>query len=157
MPMNTNNADQIFKRYVQSTYSEIKSDDDLSKDDCDRMKERNGKYSEILSVYTKNVKRVLWIKLIFRVIFLLVSVGALVGTFVLFCVILRWIACEKIDIGYMEAIVSIVSSMVSMITVFIVLPKIMTKYLFDIEEEKNIYNMVKQIQDYDQMIRKNMK
>lgn len=155
--MNTDNADQIFRRYVKSTYSEIKSDDDLEKDDRDRMKERNGKYSEILNVYTKNVKGVLRIKLIFRVIFLLVSVSALVGTFVLFCVILWWIAYKKIDIGYMEAIVSIVSSMVSMITVFIVLPKIMTKYLFDIEEEKNIYNMVKQIQDYDQMIRKNLK
>ena len=47
--------------------------------------------------------------------------------------------------------------MVSMITVFMVLPKIMTKYLFDIEEEKNIYNIVKQIQDYDHIIRDNLK
>lgn len=33
----------------------------------------------------------------------------------------------------------------------------MTKYLFDIEEEKNIYNIVKQIQDYDHIIRDNLK
>ncbi len=51
----------------------------------------------------------------------------------------------------------IISSMAAMMTVFIVLPKIMTKYLFDVEEEKNIYNIVKQIQDYDQVIRENLR
>ena len=53
--------------------------------------------------------------------------------------------------------VTIISSMAAMMTVFIVLPKIMTKYLFDVEEEKNIYNIVKQIQDYDQVIRENLR
>ena len=47
--------------------------------------------------------------------------------------------------------------MVALITVFIVLPKIMTKYLFDTEEEKNIYSIVKQIQDYDKIIREDLK
>ena len=51
----------------------------------------------------------------------------------------------------------IISSMAAMMTVFIVLPKIMSKYLFDVEEEKNIYNIVKQIQDYDQVIRENLR
>ena len=59
--------------------------------------------------------------------------------------------------GYLETVVTIISSMAAMMTVFIVLPKIMTKYLFDVEEEKNIYNIVKQIQDYDQVIRENLR
>lgn len=150
-----NSDDEFLDQFKQGIHNNIDTDDALTRDDRSRLQERNGKYSEILDAYTKNAKRVLWIKLIFRVVFLIVSIGALVGTFGLFCTVLWWIAYEKIDIGYMQTMVSIISSMVSMITVFIVLPKIMTKYLFDIEEEKNIYNIVKQIQEYDHVIRKN--
>ncbi|MCI8286905.1 MAG: hypothetical protein HFH89_04475 [Lachnospiraceae bacterium] len=121
------------------------------------MRERNRKYSEILEAYTKNAKRVLLIKVIFRIAFLLVAIGALIGTFVMFCVTIWCILTKKVEAAYIETIVSILSAMVSLITVFIVLPKIMTKYLFDIEEEKNMYNVVKQIQDYDQVIRENLK
>ena len=153
----TMNTEQLFGQLVQNTYSNINSDEDLQKDDRRRMKERNKKYSEILDIYALNVKLVLRIKIIFRVIFLIVSIGALVGTFVLFCFVLRWVTYSEIKIGYLEYIVSIIASRVSMITVFMVLPKIMTKYLFDIEEEKNIYNIAKQIQDYDHIIRDNLK
>ena len=81
----TMNTEQLFGQLVQNTYSNINSDEDLQKDDRRRMKERNKKYSEILDIYALNVKLVLRIKIIFRVIFLIVSIGALVGTFVLFC------------------------------------------------------------------------
>ena len=74
-----------------------------------------------------------------------------------FCIILWVVINNKVEIGYMEIITSIISSMVALITVFIVLPKIMTKYLFDTEEEKNIYSIVKQIQDYDKIIREDLK
>lgn len=138
-------------------YSNYNSDEELQRDDRLRMKERNEKYSEILSLYTSDVKKVLWTKFIFRIIFLVVSLAALIGTFVVFCVVLWWLIHKNVNVGYLETIVSVLSSMVSMVTVFIVLPKIMTKYLFDTEEEKNIYNVVKQIQDYDQVIRSNLK
>ena len=149
-------AEKLFHQFVKNVYSDISSDDELQNDDRIRMKERNKKYSEVLDAYVSNTKKVLWIKLVFRVIFLLVSMGALVGIFVVFCAVLWWAANGKIEAGYLETVVTIISSMAAMMTVFIVLPKIMTKYLFDVEEEKNIYNIVKQIQDYDQVIRENM-
>ena len=150
-------AEKLFHQFVKNVYSDISSDDELQNDDRIRMKERNKKYSEVLDAYVSNTKKVLWIKLVFRVIFLLVSIGAMVGTFVVFCVVLWWAANGKIEAGYLETVVTIISSMAAMMTVFIVLPKIMTKYLFDVEEEKNIYNIVKQIQDYDQVIRENLR
>lgn len=150
-------AEKLFHQFVKNVYSDISSDDELQNDDRIRMKERNKKYSEVLDAYVSNTKKVLWIKLVFRVIFLLVSMGALVGIFVVFCVVLWWAANGKIEAGYLETVVTIISSMAAMMTVFIVLPKIMTKYLFDVEEEKNIYNIVKQIQDYDQVIRENLR
>ena len=143
----------IFAQLKQNSYSTVNSDEQLKNDDRYRMRERNRKYSEILEAYTKNAKRVLLIKVIFRIAFLLVAIGALIGTFVMFCVTIWCILTKKVEAAYIETIVSILSAMVSLITVFIVLPKIMTKYLFDIEEEKNMYNVVKQIQDYDQVIR----
>lgn len=149
--------ENLFVRFMPTAYSDVKSDEELQKDDRFRMKERNGKYSELLDAYTKNAKRVLLIKVIFRIVFLLVSVGALIGTFTVFCITIWCILTKKVEAAYIETIVSILSAMVSMVTVFIVLPKIMTKYLFDIEEEKNMYNVVKQIQDYDQVIRENLK
>ncbi len=142
---------------IGKKYSNYNSDEELQRDDRLRMKERNEKYSEILSLYTSDVKKVLWTKFIFRIIFLVVSLAALIGTFAVFCVVLWWLIHKNVNVGYLETIVSVLSSMVSMVTVFIVLPKIMTKYLFDTEEEKNIYNVVKQIQDYDQVIRSNLK
>lgn len=147
----------LFKQILQNNYLNINSDEQMKNDDRLRMRERNEKYTEILNVYTINVKRVLLVKLIFRIIFLIVSIGALVGTFGLFAYILWGVITQKIKVNYVETIVAVLSSMVSLITVFIVLPQIMTKYLFDIEEEKNIYNVVKQIQDYDQIIRENLK
>lgn len=149
--------ENLFVRFMPTAYSDVKSDEELQKDDRFRMKERNGKYSELLDAYTQNAKRVLWIKVIFRIVFLVVSIGALIGTFTVFCITIWCILTKKVEAAYIETIVSILSAMVSMVTVFIVLPKIMTKYLFDIEEEKNMYNVVKQIQDYDQVIRENLK
>lgn len=151
------NLSDIFSRLSESTFYEIDSDESLHKDDRFRMRERNKQYSEILQAYAENVKRVLLIKFIFRIIFLAVSILSLIGIFVVFCVILWLVIKSKVEIGYMEAITSIISSMVALITVFIVLPKIMTKYLFDTEEEKNVYSIVKQIQDYDKVIRENLK
>lgn len=150
-------TEQLFKHIAKGTYYNINSDKDLQNDDRFRMKERNKKYSDILDIYTKNINRVLWVKLIFRIVFLIVSIGALVGTFILFCVILSWIAHERTIMRSAEAVISIISSMVSMVTAFIVLPKIMTKYLFNIKEEKNIYSLVKQIQNYDHIIRDSLK
>lgn len=149
--------EHIFAQIRLKPYSTVKSDEQLKNDDRFRMTERNRKYSELLDAYTKNAKRVLLIKVIFRIVFLLVSVGALIGTFTVFCITIWCILTKKVEAAYIETIVSILSAMVSMVTVFIVLPKIMTKYLFDIEEEKNMYNVVKQIQDYDQVIRENLK
>lgn len=149
--------ERILAQLRLKSYSTVNSDEQLKNDDRFRMKERNGKYSEILEAYTKNAKRVLLIKFIFRIVFLLVSIGALIGTFIVFCITIWCILTKKVEAAYIETIVSILSAMVSMVTVFIVLPKIMTKYLFDIEEEKNMYNVVKQIQDYDQVIRENLK
>lgn len=149
--------ERILAQLRLKSYSTVNSDEQLKNDDRFRMKERNGKYSEILEAYTKNAKRVLLIKFIFRTVFLLVSIGALIGTFIVFCITIWCILTKKVEAAYIETIVSILSAMVSMVTVFIVLPKIMTKYLFDIEEEKNMYNVVKQIQDYDQVIRENLK
>ncbi|MCI9141251.1 MAG: hypothetical protein HFH87_01355 [Lachnospiraceae bacterium] len=149
--------EHMFAQIRLKPYSTVKSDEQLKNDDRFRMTERNGKYSELLEAYTTNTKRSLLIKVSFRIIFLLVSIGVLVGTFVVFCVTIWCILTNKVEAAYIETIVSILSVMVSMVTVFIVLPKIMTKYLFDIEEEKNMYNVVKQIQDYDQVIRENLK
>lgn len=150
-------AEKLFSQFSRNLYLNISSDEELQNDDRMRMKERNKKYTEVLDAYITNTKKVLCVKLVFRIIFLLVSIGALVGTFVVFCIVLWWAANSKIEAGDLKTVVSIISAMVSMMTVFIILPKIMTKYLFDVEEEKNIYNMVKQIQDYDQVIRENLR
>lgn len=78
---------ELFQQIVHN-YVNINSDEDLQKDDRYRMKERNKKYSEILDVYSENTRKVLSIKRVFRVVFLMISLGALVGTFAVFSIIL---------------------------------------------------------------------
>lgn len=140
-----------------NNFTNISNDDQLKNSDCKNMMGRNNDYSDMLKYYTKHTKRVLYLKFIFRCIFLGISICIIVASMIMFRHVLYSAVNGGIDSSKIESMVPLLSSLVSFITVFIVLPKIMTQYLFDKEEEKNMYNLVKQIQEYDQKIRDSIK
>lgn len=53
-------------------------------------------------------------------------------------------------------IVPFITAISSFLTVFIVIPKIIAKYLFDNSEEAVMQKMITSIQDYDRFIRSNL-
>lgn len=46
---------------------------------------------------------------------------------------------------------------VSFASVFIVLPKIIAEYLFNTSDEKNMVDIIKNMQEYDKSLRENIK
>lgn len=116
-------------------------------------------YSELLSTYVKAVKRNAWIKDILKILFFLVTMGSLVGIVYIFYKTLDYAfdffsRVEDINEVSLEAILSVVTVILpaisSLIVAFIKIPKIIAKYLFNIQEDIYMNSIIKNIQIHDQ-------
>ena len=57
-----------------------------------------------------------------------------------------------------KSIVTVITAMsAAFISSFMILPKIITQYLFNLDEEKNIREIIKNIQEHDKVIREDIK
>lgn len=106
-------------------------------------------YTEILNAYSANIvktlsKKRIYKTLIFWLSFVLLS-GISVGMFVLLIVL---IITDRIR-GVLDWCSIIAPAVVSFLTVFIVIPRVITEYLFNAEEEKYMSEIIKNIQNYD--------
>lgn len=116
-------------------------------------------YSEMLSIYVKATRRNGYIKDILKVLFFLITIGSLVAIIVIFAWTLKYAFdffgnVEDINKISLEAILSIVTVILpaisSLIVAFIKIPKIIAKYLFNIEEDNYMNSVIKNIQNHDQ-------
>lgn len=115
----------------------------------------NESFSKLLNTYVKNANRNLFAKLIFKAIFFVACVVILVGIFVLLCKI-TWY-CLNNKVSTETLIITMVNTVVSFLSAFIVLPHTIAQYLYNTEEEKNMTELVKNIQERDKIIRECMK
>lgn len=56
----------------------------------------------------------------------------------------------KMSISDTSAIVAIISVLIELISAIIILPKVIAEYLFDKEEDKNMMDLIKNMQDYNE-------
>ena len=63
------------------------------------------------------------------------------------------------DVSFdIASIVSLIGAMATaFISSFMILPKVITRYLFNKKEEENMMNVINKIQEYDTKIRQNIK
>lgn len=125
---------------------EIETDSEFNtptpKDDHDNA------YTAILAAYADNLRKTMQSKRTFKRWFFWTSCFLLVGVFLLLvCVI--WLAAKKPAADILEWCSAVLPALGSFLTVFIVIPKIIAEYLFNLEEEKYMSEIIKNIQDYD--------
>lgn len=151
----------IIEMYVNNSFDKETDDDGLLKSKTDSVNlqkqhdesviEHARKYNGILEAYEKNVSKTLAMKRVFKVIFFIFAICSLVFTLGVFSVIcynvFRHLGDDK---AYNWTIVAtLLSSLVSIVTIYNVIPEIIAKYLFNIEEDKNMTKFVESIQSYD--------
>lgn len=161
--MANNMADDknIIKKYVENDF-DIETDNDgilksktkfvnLQKRHDEIIIEHSQKYNDILEAYQKNVSKTLAMKRVFKIVFFIFSIVSLIFALGIFSVICYSVFKHLGDgKGYNWTIVAtLLSSLVSIITMYNVIPEIIAKYLFNIEEDKNMTKFVENIQSYD--------
>lgn len=108
-------------------------------------------YTAILDAYTESVRDNLKKKSTYKSITFWISCAFLVIIFLLMVFILIYLVCKKSFTGVAQWCAIVVPALASFLTVFIVIPKVITKYLFNSEEEKYMSEIIKNLQDYDKI------
>lgn len=158
--IDTEDSQKIIEAYLNQDSNDNKidivhSDYQLEASDIDSMKKHNQYFNELLSAYVKNADKNLRTKLGFKKNFFNVCIGILIAvTTVMLLTII--IALFK-DFETSELISIALTNVVSFMTSFIILPKTIADYLFNTDEEKNMSDIIKSIQDYDKDIRNGLK
>lgn len=106
-------------------------------------------YTDILEAYSENVKETIRAKRRYKNIVFWVSMGLLCLTFISLIIIIIVFASNKQQPKVVEWCSVLIPALVSFLTVFIVIPKVITRYLFNSEEEKYMSEIIKSVQNYD--------
>ena len=125
----------------------VKSDSRFNKE-TPKAKHENA-YTTILDAYAENITETLKTKRLFKAMVFWLAFILLALVFILLVVLLVWSIWKKPFTGIKEWCTVIIPALVSFLTVFFVIPKIITEYLFNSEEEKYMSEIIKNIQTYD--------
>lgn len=108
-------------------------------------------YTDILDAYKDNIKSTLAKKSTYKPIIFWLSFSFLLIAFlmVLILVISFVFWQEPLFDDTIELCAVIIPALASFLTVFFVIPKVVTEYLFNTEEEKYMSEIIKSIQNYD--------
>lgn len=106
-------------------------------------------YTDILDAYIDNVKKTVEVKQGYKSKVFWLAIVLLIAVFLLLCGLLIWVGTTEQEIDIAERCSLIIPAMVSFLTVFIVIPRVITEYLFNSEEEKYMSEIIKNIQTYD--------
>lgn len=148
---------ETIKRYLRMDYDTNKIDLIHTDSDNDReyINANNESFKKLLNTYVENANRNLVAKLIFKTLFFIACVTILMGIFVLLCKI-TWF-CLKNEVSTETLIITMINTVISFLSSFIVLPHTIAQYLYNTDEEKNMTDLVKNIQERDKIIRESMR
>lgn len=125
------------------------------------MQKHNELYTKILESYSSTLKDNIRTKRILKVLFFLLCSGLMITIIFNFMVILE--KCTQIilnnpnkefDIKSITTIISAIS--IAFISSFMYIPKLITRYLFNLNEDANMIEVIQNIQRHDLTIRKNI-
>ncbi len=131
--------------------NEIVSEDgsSLQEDDRNSMKRHNKQYDDLLKGYVSNANRLFYLKFVCKIIMFVFSIACL--TLVL-GIAIAFLALTALGIVSLD-LVNVASFLGTFLSVFIIIPKVMSHYLFDKDEEGNMAQIVENIQKHDEKIR----
>ncbi len=133
----------------------VPNDSALRDKDYENLGKHGQQYTEILDTYSKHLNKTLSLKRLMKKVFFWVAVGimgfCILGIIAFVIVVAANAKNENFNIQ--DYIVPLFTSITSFLTVFIVIPKIIAKYLFNSNEDDVMKNVVSSIQDYDKFVR----
>lgn len=156
--MPTNEQD-LLTNYLRLGGIRVKSDDDLKKRDIDSLKKHTDDYDTILNSYSDHVSKTLKSKRIMKCVFfwLSFSIMSLFSLLIIACPILFLIKPTTGNARLLDYIVPAITALTSFLTVFIVIPKIIAKYLFNSNEDTVMKDVVSSIQKFDKYVRNGLR
>lgn len=116
------------------------------------MIDHSKKYTDILRVFIKNSKGTLKQKLMFKCIFFyfsLASLGLITLLFIILSIILTTKNTNEVNISVLS---TLGTTFVSLLSMYLIIPKIIAKYLFNRKEDENMTTIIKSIQKYDEKV-----
>ena len=123
----------------------LQDDTDIDRKLSKDLSERSRAYNKILSHYEKSIAFNLTIKHVYKiatfVVTLLILLITVIGFFVIFAKCSSFILIDRLTI--------IIPLIISFLTVFIVIPKIITEYLFNKNEEKYMMELLGNLLKFD--------
>ena len=156
MPLTQMNSNlQESRELIEELFAEdgkiqVVSDEDLECYDKGYLVGHNKQYSDLLEIYVKNAKGTLTEKLLYKKIFFWGCIGVLGLMFLVFILALIIAAYKENTIHIVS---ELVAATVALASALIVLPKIIAEYLFNTSDEKNMVEIIKNMQEYDKSVR----
>lgn len=151
--------DELTSILNRATSVRLKNDNQLL-DGRDRtsLKMHSYNYDNILNSYTIHVSKTLNTKRIMKNVFFWLSftIMTLFSLAVVACPIIFLIKSKTVEVNILDYIAPAITELTSFLTVFIVIPKIITKYLFNSNEDNVMKDIVSSIQKYDKYVRNNL-
>lgn len=127
----------------------------LHKSDTSNLSEHNEQYTELLKAYVEDFKYNAINKRKNKQELFMIAKNLLkwipIITFIFMFVTLMCMAFGKVDV--LEALSGLVTALAALLGTFMIVPKMITKYLFNKKEEKHLAEIISKIQDYDREIR----
>ena len=116
------------------------------------MIDHSKKYTDILGVFIKNSKNTSRQKLMFKCVFFyfsLASLGLITLLFIVLSIILMIKNTNEVNISVLS---TLGTTFVSLLSMYLIIPKIIAKYLFNRKEDENMITIIKSIQRYDERV-----
>lgn len=133
----------------------VESDAELRRGDSASLLEHNEQYTALLKAYVRDFEANSANKLKNKQYVFKISMKMLVGipVFSLLLIGVTLVALIFGCITALDTVPELLAALVSLLGTFMVIPKIITKYLFNKKEEENLVNIINKIQEYDKDIR----
>lgn len=145
------------KTLVQSILSSKSSkmspigDDNLQTSDTENMIKHGVSYTRLLDIYVDDIKLTLRQKRKLKIEFYRVCEFILTFTCAIFFVVIFLMLAGVVPTDNVSVLIG---TFVSFLTVFIVIPHTIAKYLFNTDEEKYMTDIIRSVQEHDVEIRR---
>lgn len=142
-----------------SSDNKVENDSGLNRDlrekDIDSLGNHINDYDNILRNYSNHVDKTLYHKRIMKICFFTMSILIVIACTVITIICIICLLCNIGDTNFniIDYIIPTITSITSFLTVFIIIPKIIAKYLFNSKEDESMKEIISSIQEYDKYIR----
>lgn len=113
------------------------------------MADHSEEYTKLLQEYIENSRKTSQQKKEFKEAFFEVAIKTLILSFLLFAVMSIGFLFKDTRNEDISAWGGLVSSLVGLLSLYIIIPEIIAKYLFNVKEDENMAKIVESVQKYD--------